>query len=325
LVRAAGANDSRERSSFAERIDAGALEIRRSAISVRELMRELVLAQREHVASRSLELRLAVLDTVPPVWGDKDRLLQVFDNLIGNATKFTRTGSITVGAEPRDREVVFWVADTGVGIAPPELPHLFDRFWQGARQRGARTGVGLGLAIVKGLVEAHGGRVWVESRVGEGSTFFITVPKASESGSAVARPPAPSRTAVHDTGRRLVLVADDDAEFRETLEQLFRNHGLGVVVARDGAEAIEVLNRKARPDLVLLDLSMPVADGWSVLRVRNSDPSLRAVPVIVASAQWGVRDRVAAERAYFLKKPIDPEQLLSMVGTLIAEASTTST
>jgi signal transduction histidine kinase len=117
----------------------------------------------------------AVLD----VWADRDRLLQVFENLIGNAIKFTEAGDcITVGARTADGQVLFWVNDNGVGIAPENIPHVFDRFWQA--RRADRRGAGLGLPIVKGIVEAHGGRVWVESTPGRGSTFYFTVRTAPE-------------------------------------------------------------------------------------------------------------------------------------------------
>jgi len=106
---------------------------------------------------------------------DRERLLQVFENLIGNALKFTEPGGrITVGAAPRAGEVVFWVEDTGAGIASDQLPHLFDRFWQ-AHKTG-RRGAGLGLPIVKGIVEAHGGRISVKSAPGRGSRFVFTIP-----------------------------------------------------------------------------------------------------------------------------------------------------
>ena len=96
---------------------------------------------------------------------------------MGNAIKFTPVqGRITVGAAPRAGEVVFWVADTRRGISPDGLPHVFDRFWQA--RKGARQGAGLGLPITRGIIEAHGGRIWVESTLGRGSVFFFTVPAA---------------------------------------------------------------------------------------------------------------------------------------------------
>ena len=158
-------------------MESGQLTIERARLSARELIVEAVDMQRPLASSSSLELRVDVDRDLPDVWGDRDRLLQVFENLIGNAIKFTKAGGcITVGAASRDHEVVFRVADTGSGIAPENLPHVFDRFWQATRA--GRHGAGLGLPITKGIVEAHGGRIWVESAAGSGSTFFFTIPTA---------------------------------------------------------------------------------------------------------------------------------------------------
>jgi signal transduction histidine kinase len=157
-------------------MESGQLTLERSRVSARELIVGAVEMQMPLAASSSLELRVDLNHDVPDVWGDRDRLLQVFENLIGNAIKFTEAGgSITVGAAERDHEVVFWTADTGGGIASENLPHVFDRFWQATR---GHQGAGLGLPVAKGIVEAHGGRIWVESTEGLGTTFSFTIPKA---------------------------------------------------------------------------------------------------------------------------------------------------
>jgi signal transduction histidine kinase len=158
-------------------VEAGQMTIEQSRISAGELVVEAVDMQRPLASSLSLELRVDLQGDVPAVWGDRDRLLQVFENLIGNAIKFTEAGGhITVGAASRDHEVVLWVADTGCGIAAENLPRVFDRFWQATKA--GHQGAGLGLPIAKGIVEAHGGRIWVESTVTSGSTFLFTIPKA---------------------------------------------------------------------------------------------------------------------------------------------------
>ncbi|HEY5414563.1 MAG TPA: GAF domain-containing sensor histidine kinase, partial [Gemmatimonadaceae bacterium] len=158
-------------------IEMGQLPIQPARLSGGELVVEAVETQKMLATSASVELRLDVGKDVAEVWGQHDRLLQVFENLIGNAIKFTTAGGwITVGAESNDQEVVFWVADSGGGIAPGDIPHVFDRFWQATR--GDRRGAGLGLPITKGIVEAHGGRIWVESTLGRGSTFYFSIPRA---------------------------------------------------------------------------------------------------------------------------------------------------
>ncbi len=157
------------------RIEAGQLAIQQSRLSAAQVVSDVVDVHSAPAASTLIELRLAVSQEVPDVWADRDRLLQVFDNLIGNALKFTPPGGcITVGAAPRDAHVLFWVGDTGPGIAIEDQPRVFDRFWQA--RPATRSGAGLGLPIVKGIVEAHGGRVWVESEPGQGSTFLFTMP-----------------------------------------------------------------------------------------------------------------------------------------------------
>jgi signal transduction histidine kinase len=158
-------------------MEGGQLTIERARLSAGGLIAEAVDMQRPLAAASSLECRVDVDPDVAAVWGDWNRLLQVFENLIGNAIKFTPPdGCITVGAVSRDHEVVFRVTDTGCGIAAENQSHVFDRFWQASRV--GRLGAGLGLPITKGIVEAHGGRIWVESAVGSGSTFFFTIPTA---------------------------------------------------------------------------------------------------------------------------------------------------
>jgi PAS domain S-box-containing protein len=158
------------------RMEGGRLSIQRVPVPAHAVVADAAQAQATLAASAAVELRLDTTNELPEIWADRQRILQVFENLVGNAIKFTGPGGlITVGAEPTDGQVLFWVADTGAGIGADHLPHVFERLWQG---RAGQKGAGLGLAIVKGIVEAHSGRVWVESTVGEGTTFFFTIPTA---------------------------------------------------------------------------------------------------------------------------------------------------
>jgi signal transduction histidine kinase len=154
--------------------ESGGLELYRAQVSPAEVIAEATRSQREQASSRSLRLAAEVAPDLPDVSADWSRALQVFENLIGNAIKFTEAGSITVGAKREGNEVVFWVADTGAGIAAEDIPHVFDRFWQARRPE--RSGAGLGLAIVRQIVQAHRGRLWVESELAVGSTFFFALP-----------------------------------------------------------------------------------------------------------------------------------------------------
>jgi signal transduction histidine kinase len=137
-------------------MEAGRLSIEPAPVLARQVIVESVEAQESLASSGSIELQLDVAAALPEIWADRDRLLQVFENLIGNATKFTGPGGrVTIGARQSGEDVLFWVADIGIGISADDLPHVFDRFWR-VRKAESR-GAGLGLAIVKGLVEAHGG------------------------------------------------------------------------------------------------------------------------------------------------------------------------
>jgi PAS domain S-box-containing protein len=158
-------------------IEAGQLRIDYARLSTRQLILDAVEPQRELASSGAVDVTLQLADDLPDVRGDQNRLTQVLANLIGNAIKFTPgEGRVTIGAAPRDREVLFWVADSGCGIATESLPHVFDRFWQAVK--GAHHGVGLGLPVARGIVEAHGGHLWVESILGRGTIFFFTIPAA---------------------------------------------------------------------------------------------------------------------------------------------------
>jgi signal transduction histidine kinase len=157
------------------RMEGGRLPLEPARLAAGRVVFESADAQKALAAAASLELRVDIHESLPDVWADHDRLLQVFENLIGNAVKFTEAnGRITLGAASKDRDVLFWVKDTGCGIDAADVPHVFERRWQA--KESAHRGAGLGLPIVKGIVEAHGGGIWVETIRGQGSTFFFTIP-----------------------------------------------------------------------------------------------------------------------------------------------------
>jgi signal transduction histidine kinase len=158
-------------------IDAGRLTIERAPQDPDKLVSETVETFASLASNASLQIGAHVRRPLPPVAADRGRIAQIFSNLVGNALKFTPAGGrIVIGAEHCDGEVRFSVKDTGPGIPPEDVPHLFDLYWQA--RSADRRGVGMGLHIAKRIVEAHGGRIWVESARGVGSTFFFTVPLA---------------------------------------------------------------------------------------------------------------------------------------------------
>ena len=158
-------------------METGHLTIEAKPESADVLVSDTIEMLRPLASGSSIVMEANVDADLPPVLADAARIQQVLSNLVGNAVKFTpRQGRISVSANRLDREVRFAVIDTGPGIPPEQVPHIFGRFWQA--KSSDRRGIGLGLAIAKGIVEAHNGRIWVESQVGVGSTFYFTLPIA---------------------------------------------------------------------------------------------------------------------------------------------------
>jgi CheY-like chemotaxis protein len=250
---------------------------------------------------------------------DPYRIQQVLNNLIGNAIKFSDSGgSIHVRVEPRAGEVCFSVTDSGPGIPTPDLTHIFDRFTRASKS--ARRGTGLGLSIAKGIVEAHGGRVWAKSQVGVGSTFYFTlplIPSAPGTGRDQSQV-EPEVSIQKDPLKKVVLVVDDDAYCRELVAGVLEMEGYDVVSLQNGNEALEYLRHASRhPSCILLDLVMPVADGWMFLRERNSNPELETIPVIVVSGQPNVEEQVIAANASYLRKPLSPRRLVEVMHQVV--------
>jgi signal transduction histidine kinase len=174
------------------RIQAGQLAVEQKTQDAEGMVREGVEMLRPLAAEMDLKLD-GIASPGLQVRCDRGRVLQILSNLVGNALKFTpKGGSISIEAHGAGHEARFFVRDTGQGISEEELPRIFDRFWQAQRKN--RTGIGLGLTIAKGLVEAHGGHLWVESEIGAGTTFFFTLPIAKPEPGEVQSPPAPSRS-----------------------------------------------------------------------------------------------------------------------------------
>ncbi len=298
----------------ASTIEAGRLSLETAVQSVDQVVRDAIEALEAQAAQKRVRLEAIGCGDLG-VFCDRGRMMQVFSNLIGNAIKFTpEGGSITVRVEPRDRDVWFFVTDTGPGIPEDQLPRLFDRFWQAKRT--ARLGTGLGLTIAKGIIEAQDGRIGVESQLGVGSTFFFTLPRANlPTAGAVPESQKEANAEARDAANparpaRLVLVVDDDEDSRAAIGATLKQRGYEVACATNGDEALAYLQKAPAPFAVLLDLAMPVRDGWSFLVERNRDSALRSIPVIVVSAQRDVADRLAEANARYLPKPVHVENLL---------------
>ena len=255
-------------------------------------------------------------DDLPEIYADRDRLQQVFVNLLNNAAKFTDKGSVIFSAKVEDDgSVLIMVQDTGVGIPKNELEKVFDKFHQVVHKdtlEDKPEGTGLGLPICKQIIDHYKGKIWVESEQGKGSTFYIRLPVSRQKD--IAPSTDSQRDETESAGNRpLILVVDDDSGVREMLSQIFANEGFDVITAGSGEEAIAMTTKK-RPDLITMDILMPGMDGRAAIEHLKQDPQLSDIPILVISALSKAKH--AVEDA-FLEKPIDEKLLLTMVHSLL--------
>jgi CheY-like chemotaxis protein len=274
----------------------------------------------------------SVLDPlVGPMKGDPARLQQVVWNLLSNAIKFTdKGGKVQVALERVNSHVEIAVSDTGAGIKPEFLPHVFDRFRQAEGSTVRRhSGMGIGLSIVKQLVEMHGGNVRAKSPgPGHGSTFIVALPLSvsthDDEEPDRAHPRGPSaRTSQCDqvdlAGVR-VLVVDDEPDARLLITRILQTRNADVATAASMDEALEVVRREP-PHVVISDLGMPAHDGYELIQAVRALPATHGgnIPAAALSAFARSEDRRRAMMAGFqthVAKPVEPEELLAVVASL---------
>ena len=258
---------------------------------------------------------------------DPTRMFQALVNLLDNAIRHSPEGGrVVVEARAEPAHVAFSVSDAGPGVSEEELPRLFDRFWQGRSRQ--RAGAGLGLAIVKGVVEAHGGRIWVESAPGQGATFRFEIPLNGRDSRPPSGPPEAEQSGKPSTAHAVsqaalasptVFLADDDEEFREGLKQALIARGYEVREANDGATALELLARAAdgrhpSPDVVVLDVRMPRCSGLGVLSAMGKLPVMPPTLLVTGFRDPSINilaERLGVFRVLF--KPIGVDEVLAAV------------
>jgi signal transduction histidine kinase/DNA-binding response OmpR family regulator len=313
------------------RVVTGKLRLHLAPLDVRAAVQAAVDAIRPAADAKAIAVRLEAQDEVGEVAGDADRLRQIIWNLLSNAVKFTPEGGrIDVRVAARGADVEIAVRDTGIGIRPEFLPHVFDRFRQAdgstTREHG---GLGLGLAIVRHLVELHGGRIAAWS-AGErtGATFTVRLPRqtAPAAGGATSSPPAEvgiPRALPSLAGLRILVVEDED-DARHLVEAVLASAGAEVRTAQTAAAAWRLLAERP-PDVLVADLALPGEDGFALVRrLRAAEPPLSAVPAIALTAYAGASHRQAALAAGYnehLAKPVEPGRLAMVVAALAARAT----
>ncbi len=274
------------------KVEAGKIAVRPVEFEVNALFGALRGMLRPLLVSSSLNLVFEDAAELPPIYSDEGKVSQILRNFISNALKFTEAGEVRVAVEPMDDRsaggITFRVSDTGIGIAPEDQETVFKEFAQldSSLQRKVK-GTGLGLPLSRKLAELLGGSVRVTSRVGEGSTFFLTIPRVYQAPELQAGTDAREKT---EPSKLQVLLVEDHFETRMIYEKYLQGSPWQIVSARSLREAGNIL-RNMTPAMVILDIALQGEDTWDLLARLKSDPSTRNVPVVVATS---VEDRTKA-------------------------------
>ncbi len=314
-----------------QKIIMGAESLERDTIEIESVLKDLAETHRNALGGRDVALLVETPADVGSFVADDRRLRQVLGNLLGNACKFTKEGSVSLGAQAREIDgedwIEFTVSDTGRGMSPGEQSRAFIPFVSNKKDNAG--GTGLGLAICRELVGQMGGRIGFVSELGNGTQFSVLLPRIAPAetgaiaGADDSLPQAPPGTGkaigmaeVEGGGATecaTVLVIDDDPRVRDFIRRILEQQGHRVVAAADGAEGIELAERH-RPDAITLDVVMPGGmDGWQVLRQLKESPATQSIPVIMVSVMAEAGKGLALEVEDYLTKPVDVERLVRSV------------
>jgi signal transduction histidine kinase/CheY-like chemotaxis protein len=285
-------------------LEAGSLRVELRKERLSELLRGVVEANRALANKQRLVLEFDAAAREVDVACDPERIKQVLNILIANAIRVTpANGRVSVQLCQVEGELQVRVSDGGRGLSAAETAGLFDRSRREAVTSDSSQNVGLSLSIARGLVEAHGGSMWVQSEPGQGSVLAFTLGPS-------AHPPETRA----DDDSRLILLVDDDVAFRRELQEILIERGYAVETADNGWQAWSYLQVNAPPALILLDLMMPVMDGWELHAAIKSHPILSAVPTVILSCldRYRIEPSLADAQGY-IEKPIRTAQLFDIV------------
>jgi signal transduction histidine kinase len=280
------------------KVEAGQMVLEPSTFSVNGALEYCLAMVRERAAAHAITVAVEVADEIDTIEADELRFKQVVLNLLSNAVKFTPdNGSVTLRAYRDGTDLMVTVTDTGVGVPIEDQERIFESFQQGRRGAPKEEGTGLGLTLSRRIVWLWGGRMWLESTPGKGSTFGFSMPRVLQ-GDAVAPEDVPA-----------VLLVDDDRASLDLNSAYLDGSPTRVLRARDGVEALEVA-RKEHPAAVVLEIGLPRLDGWQVLTELKADPETADIPVVIATdVDDRTRGMALGAKAY-LRKPIRREELI---------------
>jgi CheY-like chemotaxis protein len=315
------------------KIEAGMMTLEMLPFDFRVLLADCIKAHQPKATANSVSLSAEVAPGVPQqIGGDPLRIRQIIANLVSNAVKFTEHGSVTVRADgefvqPGEFMLRITVEDSGTGIPADKLLSIFEKFTQADGSVSRRFGgTGLGLAITRSLVALHGGDIQVQSELGHGSTFAVTLKCEAEALDGVPqKAKAPEQVAALPAGSgspARILVVEDNHVNQKVVTAVLRKRGFSIELANDGQEALSKLEKSAPFDLVLMDVQMPVLDGLEATRLIRKDARWSHLPIIAmtAHAMNGDKERcLEAGMNGYISKPVHPSLLLSTVDEFLLQ------
>jgi adenylate cyclase len=306
------------------KIEAGKMELMLERFPVASLVGDVVQTVEPIASKNGNQIVVICPDGVGSMYADQIRVRQALMNLVSNASKFTANGTVTISAAREQsvdgERIEIAVTDTGIGISPEQLGKLFQEFSQADSSTTRKYGgTGLGLAISRRFCQMMGGDISVESELGHGSKFLITLPTHVGEAAEPMRAPEPARTRVAGSAHQapLILVVDDDRTVREVVRRYLEREGFMVAEADGGREGLR-LARELNPTAITLDITMPDLDGWTVLAAIKGDPTLASIPVILLTIHDEKNRGFALGASEYLVKPIDRDILIHVLQRISA-------
>ena len=270
------------------KIEAGKMELHLDAYPVSYFVESVQRVMQAALQQKQAKLVFDISPDVEQLVVDQTRFKQILVNLVSNAIKYSnKEGSVTVCIRRFINEIEIEVKDQGLGIKPEDMARLFTAFQQGKNARVSSEGTGLGLVISRRLVELHGGQIWVDSEWGKGSTFRFRIPmvlagEVVESADQLVHTPAEAISELPEGERPLVLIIEDNPQAGQLIQMYLQEAGYRTEFARDGAEGLEKAKR-LKPNVITLDMIMPIKDGWQVLKELKRHPICKNIPIVIIS------------------------------------------
>jgi len=303
-----------------ERIESGKVKMERETCNLADLIQSAVNVMQP--LAQKAKVNISVFSLSVELWADPDRIVQTLTNLLSNAIKFSPPGeTVWLESQQQQDEILLTVKDQGRGIPSDKLDSIFERFQQvDSSDSRNHDGTGLGLAICKSIVQQHGGRIWVESALGEGSTFYFTLPILTVPPSELEKY-VPPHSPLPTPYSPLVLVCDDDPTIRNEVQTLLQEGGYRVVTVATGEEAIAIASDQ-KPDVILLDLLMPGMNGWETMAVLKERADTKHIPIVICSVyKSNTNNTPITDFADWVSKPVQESFLLQSLKQVVAKPS----